>query len=277
MLLFAKAHLSPPKKEIGKAIELGWKVHQKPLSQGDSAMGLAWHVAHDGSTRWHNGGTGGYHSMILISRELDAAVVLLANTATGEVDTLAQNIIQGLAGATVEPRSFEKSIKVSTEVMQRYVGKYQLAPGAIFTVSVSDDKLMVQLTGQPAMQVLARSETEWFNKAVQASITFQLDDQGKCRSLELFQGGVRQTAKKIAARNSEKPLSISPEVMQRYVGKYQLTSKSIFTVTSKGKQLMIQLTGQQAMEVYARTETEWLYRGVDMWITFQLDANPGSM
>ena len=269
MLLLAKAHLSQPKNELGKAIELAWQVHQKPLAQGDFAMGLAWHIAQDGSTRWHNGQTGGYHSMIYISREFDAAVVLLTNTATGEVDQLAEKIIQSLAGTTVEPRQFEKAINVAPEVMQRYVGKYELAPGLVFTVTTKDKQLFVQLTGQPALQVFARTETEWFLKVVKASVTFNVDRKGKCESVELFQNGVRQTAKRI---DSEKPVKVTPELMQRYVGKYQLTSKSIFTVTTQGKQLMVQLTGQQAMQVHPRTETEWFYKGADMSITFQLDA-----
>ena len=197
MLRFAQANLSPPTSDFGKAVELAWKIHQKPLESGNLALGLGWHVARDGSTRWHNGQTGGYHSMLLVSRDHDAAVVLLANTATGKVDQLAEDILRMLAGAEVEPRSFEKSIEVSAEVMQRYVGKYELAEGIHFTVTVEDDKLMVGLTGQPSLQVFARSETEWFYKVVAASITFQVDDQGKCQALELFQNGVRQTAQRL--------------------------------------------------------------------------------
>ncbi len=197
MLLLAKSHLAPRKNELGKAIELAWQVHQKPLATGDFAMGLAWHIARDGSTRWHNGQTGGYHSMILISRELDAAVVLLTNTAIGEVDQLAQDILLSLVGADVEPRGFEKSIKVSSKVMQRYVGKYQFTPNLILTVTTKDKQLFVQLTGQSALQVYARSETEWFLKVVEAEVTFNVDNQGKCQSLELFQNGIRQTARRI--------------------------------------------------------------------------------
>ncbi len=81
--------------------------------------------------------------------------------------------------------------------MQRYVGKYQLTPNHIFTVTTKDNQLMVQLTGQQSLPVYARSESEWYYKVVDASITFQLDDQGTCRSLELFQNGVRQAAKRM--------------------------------------------------------------------------------
>jgi len=128
MLLLARAQLAPPDNPIGKAIALAWKVHQQPLAPGDFAIGLAWHIARDGSTRWHNGQTGGYHSMMLVNRDIETAVVLLTNTATMEADRLAQDIIQMLSGAKVEPRAFEKSVKVSPDVMQAYVGKYELAP-----------------------------------------------------------------------------------------------------------------------------------------------------
>ena len=197
LLRFARAQLTPPHDKLGEAMELAWKVHQKPIEKGAFAMGLGWHIAHDGSTRWHNGQTGGYHSMLLVNRGLKMGVVLLTNTATGEVDLLAQDIMRRLAGEKVEPREFKKSIDVSSDVMQKYVGKYKLTPELVFTVSVVGKKLMVGLTGQPTFRVFARSETEWFYKVVKASLTFEIDNDGKCTSVELFQGGVKQNARRI--------------------------------------------------------------------------------
>jgi hypothetical protein len=104
-----------------------------------------------------------------------------------------------LAGATVEPRTFEKPVEadIAPEIMQRYVGKYQLVPGFVLTVSVDGGKLMVGATGQPTSRVFAKSETEWFYKVVDATLTFKIDSAGNCNALELFQNGVRQRAKRI--------------------------------------------------------------------------------
>lgn len=197
MLRFAAAQINPPDNELGQAIELAWEVHQKPLKKGDFAMGLGWHIAHDGSTRWHNGQTGGYHAALFISRPLNIAVVVLTNTATMEVDALAQDVLLAVAGKDVKPREFEKSNDVPEEVLKRYVGKYRLAPGAEFTVSTKGGKLLVGLTGQPTFEVFPRSETEWYYKVVEATLTFKVDGNGKCTAVELFQNGVRQTAKRI--------------------------------------------------------------------------------
>lgn len=108
MLNYIQAHLDPPENDLGKAIELDWKIHQKPIRPEDFAMGLGWHVARDGNTRWHNGQTGGYHSMVLIDRRSKSGVVVLSNTATAEVDRLAEDLIRLLAGSDIKPRTFEK-------------------------------------------------------------------------------------------------------------------------------------------------------------------------
>ena len=149
MLTFAKAHLNPPQGEIGTALELAWKEH-KPVGKqpGDFAMGLGWHIALDGSTRWHNGQTGGYHSMVMVNRDLDIAVVILCNTAQMEVDQLGGDLIRSLAGAPVKPREFAKESSVSKETMEGLVGQYQLVPSFFFDVKIERGRLMVKLTGQ---------------------------------------------------------------------------------------------------------------------------------
>jgi hypothetical protein len=159
-------------------------------------MGLGWHFAVDG-TRWHNGQTGGYHSMLLINRPLQIAVVLLTNTSTGEVDQLANQVIQMLAGASPKPRKFDEAKQIGIAKMRQLEGRYQLAPNFIFTVKVQGKKLMVGITNQPTLEVFAKSETEWFYKVVPASLEFKLGEDGKATSLVLNQNGAQQEAKRI--------------------------------------------------------------------------------
>ncbi|MEL6106515.1 MAG: serine hydrolase [Planctomycetota bacterium] len=198
MLRFAKANLKPPKDDVGKALELAWKQH-KPVGTkpGDFAMGLGWHIALDGSTRWHNGQTGGYHSMLMVNRQLNAAVVVLCNSAQMEVDQLGGELIRSLAGMKVKPREFAKESKVSQETMKEYVGRYELVPGFFFDVKIERERLMVKLTGQTFLEVFPKSDEVWFYKVVQAEITFNKDDEGNVESLTLFQNGVKQTAKRL--------------------------------------------------------------------------------
>ena len=93
MSQFAKMQLRVPQNEIGEAIELAWQKHHLG-NNGDVSMGLGWHLMGDNSTRSHNGQTGGYHSIILIDRKTESAVVVLANTAADAVDALAIELLE---------------------------------------------------------------------------------------------------------------------------------------------------------------------------------------
>jgi len=196
MLRFIEVNLHPPENMVGKAIDLAWKQHL-PSKDGAFAMGLGWHIARDGQTRWHTGQTGGYHSMILVSRELDAGVVLLCNTATGEVDALAESIIQAMAGKKVEPRTFPKGKSIPAAEVSRLAGRYQIVPQFILTIRADGEKLFVQATNQPENRVFPESATVWKLPAVKATLTFELPKKGKCTAVTLNQNGRDMRAPRI--------------------------------------------------------------------------------
>jgi len=197
MLNYLQANLDPPEGELGKAIELAWQIHQPALSKTEFDMGLGWHIAKDGHTRWHTGETGGFHSCMFIDRRSKSGVVVLANTATIDIDALGESVIRLLMGIVAKPREFEKLVEVSPDAMKRYVGRYELVPDVIFTISIDDGKLLAGLTGQQTQRIFPRSETEWFYRVVKATLTFKLDANGQCKELELFQNDVRRIAKRI--------------------------------------------------------------------------------
>ena len=116
--------------------------------------------------------------------------------------------------------------------LQKFVGRYELAPGIEFAVTVEGGKLMVSLTGQPAYEVFARSETVWFYKVVDATITFKIDKNGKCNSLELFQLGKKQTAKRM-----KETIKVSAKDLKKFVGRYELAPGIEFTVTAEGRKI----------------------------------------
>jgi len=188
MLLFAEASLNPPERPLGKAIELAWKQH-KAANKGNHAMGLGWMIALDGSTRWHNGQTGGYQSMILVSRQSKCAVVLLCNTAGSGTDALTEQIIQTVMGLDVQPKTFDKEFKVDPKVTKRLEGEYELAPGIVITVQVKGGRMVAQLTGQQFLALIPKSETEWKYQLVDATLKFELPESGSSPKVTLLQAG----------------------------------------------------------------------------------------
>lgn len=99
-------------------------------------------------------------------------------------------------GVEIDP-NLGKEITLSTDILQQYVGKYELRPNFIVTISLDGDQLKAQATGQPAFEIFAQSETKFFTKAFPAQMTFNLGDSGKVDSLTLHQNGQNLPAKKI--------------------------------------------------------------------------------
>ncbi len=200
MLRFAQAQLTPPPGKLGDAMELAWK-QQRDADASGPAMGLAWMIAGDRQTRWHNGQTGGSHSAIFINRELRCAVVVLCNTAVmKEVDQLAMQLVLKAAGQESKPKTKEKSDNKSGDLVidakhrHRLEGRYQLTPSFIFTVRDRDGHMMVSITDQPTQEVFPDSPTRWSYRGVDATLEFKLKKTGPATSLILHQNGMKQTA-----------------------------------------------------------------------------------
>lgn len=88
-------------------------------------------------------------------------------------------------------------VAVAAEVLDTYVGEYELAPG--FTVVVRRDgtTLRATPTNQPETTLLARSETRFDIQEVTASVEFQRDAEGRVTGLTLYQGGQVVPGRKI--------------------------------------------------------------------------------
>jgi serine-type D-Ala-D-Ala carboxypeptidase/endopeptidase len=196
LLKFAKANLA----DDGL---LAFRLAQTQYCDSSSgqAMGLGWHIARDGITRWHNGMTGGYHTWLAIVPGRGIAVVVLSNTATMRMSEFGELATRAAFGLDVKPlppqkKSPEKVVAVDAATLARYVGTYQLFAGFDMTVSVEQGQLMVQCTGQPKLPVFAESPTKFFYKVVDAQITFTPAADGTVDTLILHQNGANLLAKR---------------------------------------------------------------------------------
>ena len=168
------------------------------------AMGLGWHFARDGKTRWHNGGTGGFHSYLAVVPGDRRAVCVLSNTTSGLIDQVGERILQHLYGMAVAPPKVEIPVAVERAQLQRLVGKYRMEQGgAMFTITLDDRGLSAQLTGQQACRVHAKSPTQFVYRVVDASLTFELEGD-TAKVLVLHQNGEDMKCTRIEAEPAKK-------------------------------------------------------------------------
>ena len=99
-------------------------------------------------------------------------------------------VVVAVAAEAVPPNAATSSesrasIALDSAVLDRYTGDYQLAPTEVLTVTRKGSRLFAQLTGQPAAEIFAQSEGEFFYKIVEARISFDTDPQGRTTGLVL--------------------------------------------------------------------------------------------
>lgn len=199
MLLFLKAGMGITETPLQHVID-STRIIRGPFND-ENTMGLGWLISPAGIC-WHNGMTGGYHAFIAFDHSTGVGLVVLANTATQMVSELGGSIMRLLRN---KPYNFElpEKVTVSEEILARYIGKYKLAPGAVFTISMENGRLFAQLTGQPSLQIHPESDTEFNYRTVPARIVFQLDDDGEVSGLVLHQGGQKMPARRLADEEKE--------------------------------------------------------------------------
>ena len=195
MLKFLSANLRPD--DAGELAEPIRDSHA-PRTGADAAndIALGWHVRRKPEFVWHNGQTGGYHSIIAFSPEKKVGVVLLANSATMQVDAHAIALLRRLAGDKVEPPKVRTPVKVDPEVLEGYVGQYPLSPAFILTVTREGDRLFCQATGQSKFRIFPASETEFFYRVVEARIVFERGEDRAVQGLVLHQNGAKMPGPK---------------------------------------------------------------------------------
>jgi CubicO group peptidase (beta-lactamase class C family) len=137
-----------------------------------------------------------------ISRYVDdnLTVVVLTNLDAGHArpERIAHTVAGLVNPALMPPPPKEhKTIPVDPKLFDGYVGRYQLNPDFIMTVTREGDHLFVQATGQQKFEAFPESDRDYFLKVVDAQITFVTGGTGRATELILHQGGRDQHAKRV--------------------------------------------------------------------------------
>jgi hypothetical protein len=282
MLVFMAANLGYTKSKLTPALA-AMLAPRTPTGAPGLDIALAWLIStKDGSEIiWHNGGTGGYRSFVGFNRKTRVGVVVLANTFNeGGVDDIGMHLLDASLPLLPAPKD-HKEIALDPTHMDRFVGRYQLAPDFILTVTREGDGLFVQATGQPKGQVFPEGERTFFAKVVNAQFTFEPDVNGKASGLVLHQGGRDMSAKRLEGEGpapsaspvpaAHREISIDPKLFDQYIGRYALAPTFILTITREGDHLFAQATNQPKFELFAESSKQFFLKVVDAQVSFETD------
>jgi CubicO group peptidase (beta-lactamase class C family) len=153
--------------------------------KNDYALGVTAALVNGRRAIAHGGGIDGFNTHLAYYPDSQTVVIVLSNVNGAVPGTLAGQLGSLMHGGTVTLTSERKAITVPAATLARYIGSYELAPGAVISVTQEGEGLATQLTGQGRFPIFAESETRFFLRLVDAQIEFAADGS----SLVLHQNG----------------------------------------------------------------------------------------
>jgi CubicO group peptidase (beta-lactamase class C family) len=178
------------------------------------SYGLAWGLYWTpyGKAFFKEGHDDGWRNYTVCFDKQKTGIVIMTNSSNGE--GIFKELLEILLKNTYTPIEWEgyvpydklpplpplkehKQVAVDSKIFDGYVGRYQLMPDLIVTVTQEGDHLFVQATGQPKFEIFPESDHDYFLNVVDAQITFVLDNQGRTSALILHQKGTDMRARRI--------------------------------------------------------------------------------
>lgn len=106
-------------------------------------------------------------------------LILDARTATPSAGAATEPLAPIPYAEPLPPLVIPELVTVSTEVLDRYVGRYRIGERGGVTVERRDGFLVAEMTGRGEADFFPAGETEFFSPAVGAEVHFEVDEAGR--------------------------------------------------------------------------------------------------
>ncbi len=215
----------------------------------------------------HSGGLNGWSSDLVRVTGQHCTVVALANALPAvpgcEPTSVTRHIVERLLAAEIKklPPPVEDP-KIDPKTYPDFAGRYDYQ-SAVLTVTVENNRLYSQLTGQPKFEIFPSGPGEFFWKVTDAQVTFVRNEKGEVTAARHAQNGSTFTA----PRQKESALKLTAADLAPLVGQYQY-GPAVMTVSRDGDTLFAQLTGQPKFQIFPKSPTEFEWRVVPASVAF---------
>ena len=167
---------------------------------GGPPMGLGWHFQDQftglGRVAFHEGQTGGYHSVLLVAPRERLVVTLLANAPVQGLGRLGVALLRSAAGLSVEPEAITPRSATAPEALTELPGKYRVGFLDSITLSVADGVLFAQRTGLPRVRLHAVGVDRYAFRVLDGTLSIERAADGAISELIWEADGGRVRAKR---------------------------------------------------------------------------------
>jgi CubicO group peptidase (beta-lactamase class C family) len=219
----------------------------------------------------HGGGIMGFSAYAMWLPDDKVYVAVLSNTEEPPVSV--SHLARQLASFAIGKPWNPVEITMTEAQLREYVGIYRVDDKTTRTVTFEDGRLHSQRSDGPKLVIRPRARDEFFFDESFTTLSFERGADGKLAAMILNDGKVSRavrTDEKVAERVF---VTIAPEKLDRYVGRYQVTPELIITVSRKGNELFGQARGPREIQMFAESEAKWFLKEVSAQLTFEFDAS----
>lgn len=295
MLQYVTANMGKTKSNLYPAMQLS---HQNTREKGAQPMvGLGWHImaAGDMEIVWHNGGTGGYRTFAGFINGGEKGVVVLSNSDVS-VDDIGVHLLNPLLPLQVvkpsigikireviDSEGIEKGVNTYRELKQTQADKFDFAEGELNTLGyqyLNEGEIEKAIA---VLQLNVEAYPSAFNVYDSMGEAY-LKKGNKEKAITLYKKAVELNPaheegiaklKELGADIDDlvKEVIIADQVLETYVGKYELMPGFVLNITKAGSQMKAQATGQPEFPIFPKTENVFYFKVVPAQLTFNKNGD----
>lgn len=244
MVRYVQAQLGLAQAPIGPALALS---QQPVIPGGQPPMAMNWMLDAINGRTWHvhEGGTGGFSSLVAFDRERQRGVVVLSDTALHSLGGLGSLGLH-LADASEPMGKPRKAVPAPGELIDALVGEYSLQGGMAMTLAREGDALIIQVAGQPRFTMGYDDADDFYPLEFDALLKPQRKADGRYGFIWMQMGGALAAVRTDGAPTAALPMPTADQ-LALYAGDYPLMPGFALKVFEKDGVLHIQGTGQPAL------------------------------
>jgi D-alanyl-D-alanine-carboxypeptidase/D-alanyl-D-alanine-endopeptidase len=271
MVRYLEGELGTRESKITPALA---QTQRQVASVGGHTMGMNWilSTANGRTIVAHEGGTGGYSSLVAFDRAAKRGVVLLSDTALTSVGGLG-----ALGGHLLDPSAPVGAPRLvatsDTRLIGALVGRYRLQGGLGIDLRRKGDMLTIQADGQPEFEMGYDSAGDFYPLQLDALLRPRRKADGTY-AFTWFQLGAQ-----LEAERNDAPAPIAGKwtpteaQLKEYDGNYPLAPTFSLRVFATGANLFVQGTNQRPLEVASVDKDTFVAESVGAEIDFERDSS----
>jgi D-alanyl-D-alanine-carboxypeptidase/D-alanyl-D-alanine-endopeptidase len=200
MVRFARAVVNPDTTNIGRALALA--ITPIVAQSATDSTGLAWSINVQGPpAAWHNGGTGGFSSMMVLEPSRRRGAIVLSATYT-TVDQLAWHLLDPRLPLPLPVAPTSATVPIET--LDRYLGEYRTAGGSVWRMTREGNVLWFDPLRAQRMQLHVVKEHAFVTRSGR-SMEFIVGESGPATEVVMRFGTQEYRAARVIPAEAARP------------------------------------------------------------------------